>query len=42
MMQDFLMQFAEQEYLDNPTTTDGDDIDQAYELGKDREMMRDM
>jgi cell division protein YceG involved in septum cleavage len=42
-MQDFLMQFAEQEYLDNPTTIDeGDRIDQAYDRFRDNEMMRDM
>lgn len=41
MMQDFLMQFAEQEYLDNPTRVDdGDEIDMAYDRMRDEQMMR--
>jgi len=40
-MQDFLTQFAEQEYNDY-VVDDGDRIDQAYDRFRDDQMMRDM
>jgi len=40
-MQDFLTQFAEQEYNDY-VVDDGDRLDQAYDRFKDDQMMRDM
>ena len=40
-MQDFLTQFAEQEY-ENYVVDDGDRIDQAYDRFRDDQMMRDM
>jgi hypothetical protein len=40
-MQDFLMQFAEQEYNDY-VVDDGDRLDQAYDRFRDDQMTRDM